>query len=318
MAQLSAEADLLRGRFEQALATADRVRDANGARIAALAHIGLEDLRSAQAAFEEGLRRSGDRSRLLADYAIFLLEAGDSDAARRLAGQALDIDPDGLDPLFANARVAQARGNLSDALRFYEVAAEVWPESRAALLGRIGMLGELGRTREARPLIDAFVQRAPGDPDALYLQARLAAEDNDWRAVRSYLQPIEGREDARMQMLYARALIELDLPEQAMPRLQAQLRRYPDRAVARRLLARAQLESGQSAAAYATIRPLATSPRGTSQDLAIFTSAARTSGQPSQVEEALERAPAAERLGTLLAAGDAALREQNWRAAIDA
>ncbi len=315
---MMAEATLLRGDFETALTQGEALQTAEGTRIVALAHIGMEDVRAAQAAFEAGLTQSGDRSRLQSDYALFMLQSGDSDAALRLAEAARTTAPTGLDPLLASARTAQARGDLNGALGYFEDAAQEWPESRAAILGRIGVLGDLGRLDETRPLIEEFARRTPNDPDVLYLQARLAAENEAWADVREMLQPIEGRADTRQQLLYSRALIELELPEQAMPRLTTQLRRTPGNAEVRRLLARAQLDSGAAADAFTTIRPLASSPSGTSQDLALFAAAARASGRSADIDGALAEAPPAERLAILLAEGDNALREENWRAAIDA
>ncbi|MDF1833675.1 MAG: tetratricopeptide repeat protein [Alteraurantiacibacter sp. bin_em_oilr2.035] len=318
LAEMLAEADLLRGKFKEALDAGNALENAAGARIAALAHVGLGDATAAQSAFESGTRMAGGKSRLLADYAIFMLNAGDSDAAERLGQQAREAAPDGLDSLTASARIAQSRGELGNALTLYEQAARIWPESRVALLGQIGVLGDLGRIEEARPLIEQVVRRTPSDPDVIYLQARLAAEAADWRQVRELLQPIEGREDIRQQLLYVRALIELDLPEQAQPRLITMVRRTPGNAEARRLLARAQLATGDAGAAFATIQPLADSASGTSQDLAIFTTAARQSGLADEIETALKQSPPSERVGLLLAEGDNALNDENWRGAIDA
>ena len=315
---LMAEATLLRGDFEEALTAGEQLGSAEGARIAALAHIGLGDPRAAQTSFEGGLDMPGDRSRLLSDYAIFMLNAGDTHAADRLAAQARVADEDGLDPLVASARVAQTRGDLNGALAYYTAATAEWPEARVAVLGRIGVLGDLGRMDEARPLIADLADRLPNDPDITYLQARLAAEEQDWEAVRQMLQPIEGREVANQQLLYARALVELDLPEQALPRLNTLLRRSPNSAAVRRLLAQAQLDTGDADAAYTTIRPLAVSAIGTARDLALFADAARATGRSGEIDQALASAPPSERVGTLLAQGDNALRNENWRAAIDA
>ncbi len=317
-AALMAEANLLRENFEAALALGERLQSAEGRRIEALAHIGLADPRAAQAAFEAGLSLPGDKARLQSDYALFMLQAGDADAAQRLATAALRASPTGLDPLLASARIAQARGALPGALGFFQQAARTWPESRGALLGQVGILGDLGRLEEARPLVSDMARRTPGDPEVLYLQARLFAEDGDWTAVRQTLQPIEGRDDARQQLLYSRALVELDLTEQALPRLGALLRRSPANAEVRRMLARAQLATSDGAAAFETIRPLAISARGTSQDVALYRTAARQAGRADQASTAMAQASPAERLATLLAEGDSALREENWRAAIDA
>ncbi|GGD51768.1 tetratricopeptide repeat protein [Erythrobacter arachoides] len=317
-ALLMGEAQLLRGRLDEALALVADSDTPEAARIAALAHIGAGDTDAARAAFAAGAQRRGDASRLLADYALFALRNGDPVRAAQLAASARDAAPDGLDPLVSSARVAQASGDLAKALEFYERAAAVWPESRVALLGQIGILGDLGRLAEARPLIADVARRTPGDPDVVYLQARLTAEDGDWTEVREMLQPLEGEDDPRLQLLYSRALVELDLPEQALPRLTSLMRRSPNHAATRRLLAQAQLDAGDAVAAYATIRPLASNAGGNAQDLAIFSAAARASGRSADIAQARASAPPAERVGTLLSQGDAALRGGNWRAAIDA
>ncbi len=315
---LMAEALLLRGEFAEAISRAEALGSAEGMRIAALSHIGIGNVRSAQSAFEEGMEKPGDQSRLLADYAIFMLNAGDAQAADLLATRARAANGIGLDPLIASARVAQARGDLNRALEYYSAAAEEWPEARIAILGRIGVLGDLGRINEVRPLINEMAERLPGDADILYLQARLAAEESNWAKVRDILQPIERRDIVTQQLLYARALVELDLPEQALPRLQTLLRRSPASPAIRRLLARAQFDAGNADAAYNTIRPLAISATGTAQDLALFANAARATGRSGDIGTALASAPPSERIGTLLAEGDRALRNENWRTAIDA
>lgn len=317
-AQLMAEAQLLRGDYEQALRAGEKLANAEGARIAALAHIGLGDADAAANAFAAGEALSGDKSRLLADYALFQLRRGNPDAATELSARALQLAPEGLDPLLASARVAQARGLMAQALGHYEAAVAHWPENRLAALGQIGILGDLGRMDEARPLIAEMVRRNPEDPDVVYLQARLAAEDAEWGEVRDVLQPLEARDNARQQLLYSRALVELDLAEQAIPRLTTILRRNPQNHAARRLLARAQLQGGDAASAHATIRPLAMSAQGSPQDLAIFADAAKRSGRSAAVAGEGGSTLPAERLATLLAEGDAALRNGNWRAAIDA
>ena len=316
LAAMTGEAQWLRGSYDAALAAVEGLDTAEGARIAALALVGQGELERAAERFAAGTGADGDRSRLLADYALFALRGGDAELAQTLATQARQADPAGLDPLIASARVAQSAGDLPQAARHYARAAEIWPESRPAMLGHAGVLADLGRLDEARPLIADAARRAPGDPDVIYMQARLSAEDGDWSAVREALQPLESREDARLQLLYARALVELDLTQQALGRLTALHRKSPRNAPVRRLLARAQLESGDAASAFATLRPVATGRDASPADLALYAEAARESGRGDAMQQALAAAPPAERIGTLLAEGDAAIAAGNWRAAV--
>ena len=317
-AMLRAEAELLRGNYAEALAMAQPMSDANGARIAALAHIGLGDTDAALASFEDGMTRGGNTSRLAADFAVFTMQTGDLERASAMANAARKIDPDGLDPLIASARVARAQGQYAAALVHYEKASRIYPETRAAIIGRIVMLAELGRDAEAKSLLASAAARAPEDSEIRYLQARYAAEANDWAQVRDLLQDQHGDTAPAAQLLYGRALLELGLHEQAIARLSSLLRRETASAEARRLLARAQLAGGNPQQAYATISPLASSAQGTPADIALLGEAARLSGRTKSGTEALASAPPAERLALLLANGDQALREGRWRAAIDA
>ncbi len=315
---LLAEAFLLQGEFESALAAGESLGTADGLRIAALAHIGVGRREEAVDAFQRGVRAPGDRSRLHADYARLAMASGDADLAAEQARLAREADPEGLDPLLASALIAQEMGALSQALEFFARAQEEWPDSRAALLGRIGVLGDMGQIEEASALVADAARRMPGDPDVIYLQARLAAEESDWAAVRDLLQPIESRDDPRQQLLYARSLLELEMPEQALPRLADLVRRNPQAAEPRRVLARAQLSVDDARSAFDTIRPLATSADGTPRDLALYAEAARQSGQTRLIDEALAQAPPEERVATLLARADAHLRAERWGAAISA
>lgn len=237
---LLAEAMLLQGEYEGALAAGTALESAEGLRIAALAHLQQGGVDMAALTFARGALAQGDRSRLLADYARFVHLRGDSERGQQLAQQALDIDPQGLDPLVAAAMIHQDSGELDAALVLYEEAQRQWPDSRAALLGRIGVLGDLGQVDAIRPMIEEGAQRFPGDYEIAYLQARLLAEDGDWAGVRRMLQADEASGDPRRQLLYARALVELNLPEQALPRLNALQRRMPDNGEVQDLLSRAQ------------------------------------------------------------------------------
>ena len=314
---LLAEAMLLQGEFESALAAGTALGTAEGFRIAALSHVALGGADTALESFQRGMEAEGDRSRLYADFARFAHMAGETGRAVELARMAREADPQGLDPLLASALIAQDNGRYDQALEYYEQAQAAWPESRVALLGRIGVLGDSGRLDEARPLIEEAASQQPDDADVIYLQARLAAEDDEWSNVRTILQPIEDNDDPRQQLLYARALVELDLVEQALPRLTTLVRRNPAVAEPRRVLARAQLAAGNAGGAFDTIRPLALSPESSPSDLALYAEAARASGRTNQIDRALAAAPPEERVATLLAEADSHMRNERWRAAID-
>jgi Flp pilus assembly protein TadD len=184
-------------------------------------------------------------------------------------------------------------------------------------MGRIGVLGDLGRLDEARPLIEQAATARPGDPDVTYLRARLAAEDGEWARVREMLQPLEASNQPGVRLLYARSLVELDLHEQARGILNPMLRELPGSVVVRRLLASAMIGSGDPAGALAVLDPVVRRVEAGPEDLALFASAARAAGRTEELDAALRDIPPPERVAHLLAQADAAMREGKWRTAID-
>lgn len=312
------EAALLQEDFDQALAFGAEDQTAEGLRIQAVAQIGKGDIEAAEAAFTAGEQAEGDRSRLLSDFALLRMRQGQSDAAATLAEQALQAAPGSLDALIASARVAQARRDSAQALELYTRANTLWPDSAAALLGRIGVLGDLGRLAEARPLIQRAAATLPANEDVIYLQARLAADDGDWSRARDLLQPIESSEKPGTQLLYARALLELDLYEQARSRLTPLLRTMPQNTAVRRMMARIMMANGEAAGASELLAPLARSVFAAPEDLALYAEASRAAGRADALDEVLRDIPPAERIAAHVARADTALREGKWRTAIEA
>jgi predicted Zn-dependent protease len=320
-AVLYGEALLLKNLFKDALTRIEALTSAPAQRIRALAEIGLDDPAAAAAAFAKGVEAKGDKSRLYADYARFKLTFGDKVGARELADQAMAAAPKQIDSLLALGAATSAQGQLAEALAAYDKALKLYPRSRAALVGKAGVLGDLGRLGEMEPLLKVAAGDSPNDPDVAYLLARAFAEKGNWKGARDTLQKMEGalaeRTDA--QVLYAQALLRNGQVELALAQLNSLVRRYPAHRLARRLLAEAQLGGGDAAGALATMRPLADLPGATAAELALAAKIARAAGDPDAAKLA-ERAkfPTPEALASELGNADAALKAKNWKAAISA
>ena len=315
---LRGEADLLRGRFRKAIDHVAAESSADAWRIRALAHIGLEDIDSAAQAFDEGAGASGPIARLRAEQARFELGRGNLAQARKLAEAALAQGPDVLEAQLATAQVAAADGRLGDALKAFEAASSAYPENRSALIGRIATLGDLGRTEGMKPLLEDLGARAPDDLSVRYLTARLAAASGDWERTRKELQEVEARlnELPQSRLLYGQALAELGLSELAATHLASYLRINPAHRLARRLLAGAQLESGNASAAVETLRPLAVRPEANVQELTLMAAATGAARSPDAATYAARAEfPAAEMLASELALADNAMKREDWRSA---
>jgi tetratricopeptide (TPR) repeat protein len=320
MPLLRAEAEILRGRFEAALGIVKGLELPDAHRLAALAHIGLEQPELALAQLEAGLDSGGESAALLATFARFELGRGEIAAAERRASEALQADSGLLDAMLVSGEIAIAQNKLPAALAHYEKAYTDYPQSLAALLGKAAILGDMGRLDEAGDLIDKAAATAPDNPRVVQLQARLAVERKDWARARSLLQGQEAavRQDPAMQVTYATALLRLGQFEQAQALLRPLVTRYPGMRSPRLLLAEAQLAGKDGKSALATIRPLAERPDASPAELQIASKAARLAGDPAANSYAQRaRLPAPEWIGGELAKGDSALRNRQWHKAIE-
>lgn len=320
-ALLFGEAALLRGQFDEAIRLVESENGSEAWRIRAVALVGQENFAAAGEAFGEGAALDNPSPRLLADFAIFALGNGALVRARELADQAIEVGPNQIDALLADGRVAVAEGDLGTALDAFAAARAAYPESRAALLGEAGVLGDLDRLDEMEQLIERAAEEGPDDPTVVYLRGRLAGERGEWAEVRRLFQLNERRLASRddAQILYAEALLELGQGELARARLRPVMRRDPRNVYARRLLTRALIATGDGDGALATIRPLAERTEASQGDLSLAARAADLAGADRAVEyRRRARMPSPENIAADIASADAALRARNWRDAIAA
>lgn len=319
-AELVAEAAVLRGQADAALAALGPDTSANAQRLRGLALLARDDRAGADAAFATGLRAHPADARLLAAAAKLRLMTGDAVEARALADRALAADGGALDAMIADGLVSTAEGDLARALASYDKAAKAYPGNLAALTGKAGVLGDMGRT----DAMDAVIASLPdSDPDGTvaYLKARSAAARGAWEKVRETLQANEAKLDKRddAAVLYAQALTALGQPEQARARLAPILSRHPENLLVRREMAKAQMAGHDPAGAVETLKALARSKDASADDLRLLARAARDAGDPALATyEARARFPSPRALGAALTAGDAAMRAGNWGNAIKA
>lgn len=317
---LVAEAALLRGQPRDALVALGADGTSAGLRLRALALLGTGDRAAADKAFRDGLAVAPRDARLLAAYARFTLMGGNARGARALVDRALAADGGALDAMLADAQVSTAEGDLARALGSYDKAARAYPGNLAAMTGKAGVLGDLGRIDEMEALLKS-VPGDGGDGTVPYLKARAAAARGQWSKTREILQANEDKLADRDEasVLYSQALIALGQPEQARARLAPLLARHPENLLVRRELARAQMAGGDNAGAVATLRPLATSRTASADDLRLLAKAARAAGDPDLASfEARARYPSPRALVAALASADTAMKAGNWANAVQA
>ncbi|MFC4255799.1 tetratricopeptide repeat protein [Altererythrobacter xixiisoli] len=271
-ALLYAEAELQRDAPEEAVKRLADDSSAPAWRIRALAAVRQGDREQAAHAFSAGTRAEGPKADLLVNYAYFLLEDDDVPGARRIANIALADSPKHIDTMLLDARISQRELRNSAALaRYREILASI-PAHREALLGAISVLGAAGELDEVQTLLARGMENAPGDPEFIYISARLAAEKNDWVAVRRILQQTEMSlaDFPEANSLYSQAMLEMGQAEQARARLVGLVRDDPENPMIRRLYARALMDLGDFAEARQAIEPLANMSGATREDIDLY------------------------------------------------
>ena len=175
------------------------------------------------------------------------LAAGNLDKASVEFRNALQIEPRSDEALYLNGRVAERRGNIREAVEYYQSAVDVNPsDSRArADLAKAFVLG--GVTARALEIISPGLLENPDDPDLL--AARAAARHqlkDDVEARRDAERAVQlspGNENA-LSVLAALALRAGDT-DRAIVLVRDAVAKTPDSVDLRRLLASVYLSAGQ-------------------------------------------------------------------------
>lgn len=315
---LRGEAEILRGRYEEATNAVEGLDLAGADRIRALSLLASGEIDAAAEAFATGEGRSTPDARLLASYSRFELARGDKERAANLAAKALRADDTSIDAYLASALVSRSRSKLPAALRSYEKALGLHPANFEARLGKAQVLVEMEDFQSAKPLVGELAKEAPENRSIELLRAKLAARDGDWAQVRDILQRYEPEMDESpgLRLAYGEAQLELGYPAQALALLQPMLNANQSQRELRMLVARAHLASGNAREALDTIELVAIRPDARAEELTLASEAAKALGSPKAAEyrtRAGEITP--QWIGGELAKADQALRNRQWESA---
>ncbi|MDP2129933.1 MAG: tetratricopeptide repeat protein [Erythrobacter sp.] len=318
---LQAEADVLRGRFDEALAGLKGIDNAEADRLSALAFIGKGDPSTAEEHFKAGMTREDVSALLLASYARFEFKRGNWNRADELSTSALKRDAELIDAMLVRGDLLERRNELAASRAVFETALRTHPSNFDARLGHARLLAAMGEGERALEIAKALQEEVPDSLAVAKIPAAVAAQKKDWASVRDILQPFERGMPAQADaaLLYSEALIELGLPGQAVNTLGPQFERQPGWRKLRVTLARALSESGEPAKALAIMRPLAERPDATPDELRLATRIAKGAGAPDAArfqQRAGKAAP--EWVGGQIAVADRALRNRQWAQAEEA
>ena len=312
---LQSEADILRGQFDAALAGVASMDSPEADRLAALAYVGKGDIAGAAARFEAGAKRKDPSAPLLASYARFAFERADWNRAADLARQSLQRDPRSIDALLVHAELLERRNQLPESLAAFKAVRTIHSANFDARVGQARVMAAMGMGDKALDLAKDLAAEAPKSAAVAAVRAEVAAQNKDWKSVRSILQEFEKELPSlpKPAVLYSESLIELGLPAQAVTHLKSQFERQPNWRRLRVLYARALNDSGANRQALAVIRPLADRPDAAPDELRLATRIAKGAGDPisAQFAQRIETT-VPEWVGGRIAIADKALRNRQW------
>jgi len=261
IAHLRAHALLLQGAEEKALAAADKADPAHRAyalRIRARALALLGKWTEAFAAVDAAMRIAPRDADLWSDAGRLKLNAGDVLGGIRASEQAVKLDGGNLDALVLRGEMVRSQFGLIAALPWFEAALERDPNDFGALIEYAATLGDAGRTVESLAATRRALAERPGSPQALYLQAVIAARAGNADLARGLLERAGGGLAQIPAALLLGGALDLEAAdyEQAMDKLRPLVANQPMNLQARKLLAVALLRTDSARNAIDLLRPL--------------------------------------------------------------
>jgi predicted Zn-dependent protease len=214
---------------------------AEGFRVLAQLEILQNHLPAAGAAFDRALAITPDDAGLWVEIGRFRYRSAQHVQAIEAADHALALDGRNVRALEFRGELVRDRYGLAAGLPWFEAALAQAPKDVSVLTQYAATLGELGRATDALATTRRLLQADPGNPQAYYLQAVIAARAGRYDLARQLLNRTRDKLDGVPGAILLQAVLELSAGNtQTSSELCEQLlQREPDSMRARQLLARA-------------------------------------------------------------------------------
>jgi tetratricopeptide (TPR) repeat protein len=228
-------------------------------RILGRVHMERGDSIAAGQAFDSGLELAPKDDRLWTEAARLRYVVSDLGGAVGATERSLALNPANVRAIELRGRLVREQYGLTAALPWFERGLQIDPNDVPLLEEYGATLGELGRYRDmlvqARKILSLDTKNAR----AYYMQATLAARAGEYALARRIMEKVGGRfaELPGPQLLIAVSEYELGNYHKAIDSLTRLTEAQPHNGGLRALLARALHRSGDQAAAWGAIAPVA-------------------------------------------------------------
>ncbi|QDZ06662.1 tetratricopeptide repeat protein [Sphingomonas panacisoli] len=293
--QMLAQAWLLQGDAKRALAEAAKADPRFGgyaARVTAKALALQNKSPDAIALLGELLNADPGNSYGWSDLARIRYNTGDVAGAAANAQRAVALDPNNLEALTLRGELMREQYGLGAALPWFEGALKRDAYYYPALIEYAATLGDMGRYNDMLDATRKALAAQPGNPQALYLQAVLAARAQNYDLARGLMQRTGGAVDDLPGGLLLGGTLDYQAGayEQAIDKWRELVGRQPMNVTARRLLGAALLRSGDAKGALDVLRPVALRGDADSYTLALVGRAFEANGERDWAAKYLDRA----------------------------
>ncbi len=206
------------------------------------AQIGLKQPDAAQKSFNDAEQQAPNAIEPLLAESRLLLVRGDMDGARAKIDRAISAQPKSAEALLAKAQFLRVKGDLNGALAVLDDLVKDQPSVIQARLDRASLEIGFGKTDLANQDLAVVLKAMPGNVQAVYLQAVMAAQAKDYKAADADLSRIVayiGR-IPRGYLLLAVVKEQIGQIEQAEDAAQRYLAREPNDLMANKVIARVE------------------------------------------------------------------------------
>ena len=293
--QMLAEAYLIQGDADRALVEVQKTDPKFGGyavRVAARALAARGATVQAQALLGELLDADPRNARAWTDLAGIRYAAGDLAGAGANAQQAVSLAPDSPEALTLRGQLVREQYGLAAATSWFEAALKRDAYFHPALIEYAATLGDMGRYSDMLAATRRALAVRPGSPQALYLQAVLAARAENYDLARSLMQRTGGQIDDLPGALLLGGTLDYQAGayEQAIDKWRGLVAQQPMNITARRLLGAAMLRSGDTKGALEVLRPIALRGDADSYTLGLVGRAFEANGERDWAARFLDRA----------------------------
>lgn len=154
------------------------------------AQIGMKLPEDAQKSFEQAAKTAPNSVEPLLAQARLAEARGDTDAAQKDVDRALSVQPKSPEALIAKSQLLRMKGDGPGALEVLDGLLKDQPTSMQARLDRASLEIALNKTDVAKQDIAAVLKATPGNVQGIYLQAVLEAQAKDFKAANADLERI--------------------------------------------------------------------------------------------------------------------------------